>query len=160
MDNEQLNNIKNKFGVVLHYVANSGQIAIEGKRSAVALAHAHIAHCRDEVAAALRREMGLPDPDDEIVTLTVPARSVPSLAVQWANYLTWCEARGRYHTPTPEQLDAMKRSPEIQEGDELLPDFAHSVTVRKADGLLIAVNRKGIRCDVPTYSPYRDGVAK
>jgi len=157
---EQFTALKAKHGVVFNYDSATGGIAIEGKRIAVAAAHREIASCRAEVAALLRRELGLPDADDEIVSLTVPARSVASLDIQFQNYAVWFTARGKYFTPSADQFYAMRHSPEIVEGDELCFDFAHSVTVRKADGLLIAIDRKGRRCNVPAYSPYSEGGLK
>jgi hypothetical protein len=41
-----------------------------------------------------------------------------------------------------------------EEGDELLFDFAHSFTVRKPDGRLISINRRGKVERPSVYSPH------
>jgi len=151
MSIEQLDQTAAELGVVFTYDPKVGQITIEGKRSAVAQAHSRIANCRAEVAALLRKQMGLPDPDEEIVRLAVPSRSVPDPETQRRNYMTWAIARGAYYTPTEEESRLIFAA--LGPGDEAVPDFAKTVTIRRANGLLEAIDRKGRIVGVPPYSP-------
>ncbi len=86
---------------------------------------------RAELIAALRIRQGLGA--SETVTKEVSATSVPPLAVQRENYKRWYTARAPTITNT-EQLDLMLAQA-LEEGDEIIPDFAHSFGVKKPMGL-------------------------
>jgi hypothetical protein len=131
-------------------LSEMGRIAAKGTEAAVDAALARIAPFRDETAVLLRKRQGLPDPAEAIVVREVSA-SVPSLAAQRANYVTWFAARGAYYTPTDEQLDKMFAA--CSEGDEVIPDFAYSFSVRRPNGLVVSVDRKGRVGPPSPYSP-------
>jgi hypothetical protein len=160
---EQLIDMTTELGVVAIYDKETGKVGFEGKKSAVAEAHKRTAQRREEVAALLRRQHGLPDPvepADEIVRVMVAPSAVTLLDHQFSNYVGWTHRQGPYYEKTEAQLQAMRNSPYIEEGDELLPDFAKTLSIRKASGLLIAIDEKGALVNVPEFSPHRDKVAK
>jgi hypothetical protein len=146
---EQLQEIETGEGVKLAS-NDAGRISASGPRAGVDRALARIALSRDEVAEVLRVRQGLPKPSEEIVTREV-STNVPTLEIQKMNYVTWFMARAQYYHPSVTELDKMFSV--LSEGDEVLPDFAHSFTVRKPNGLLVSVDRKG-RVNPPSpYSP-------
>src|ERR1700689_1912341 len=150
MDIAEIEGIEAELGVKFSLNDASGRIVAAGPEAAVDRALARITLFRDEVGEALRERQGLPKSGEKIVTREVSI-SVPALDVQRANYIRWFSAKGVYFTPTPQQLDAMFAA--CSEGDEILPDFAHSFTVRKPNGLLVSVNRKGRVSQPSPYSP-------
>ena len=81
----------------------------------------------------------------------MPARSVPSLAVQRANYERWCAGKAMIYHKTPEELDLMFSL--CEQGDEIIPDFAYAFTVRRKNGLLVSINKQGQYEAVSPYSP-------
>jgi hypothetical protein len=127
-----------------------GKFTIRGTDPAIAKALARITS-RDEVAAVLRERDGEVEPivEREIAT------AVPSIEVQKENYITWYQQRSTYYHPTKKELELMFSK--VEPGDEILPDFAHSFTVRRPNGLLVQIDRKG-RISPP--SPYCPHVAK
>ncbi|HZS53057.1 MAG TPA: hypothetical protein VFA65_01535, partial [Bryobacteraceae bacterium] len=108
---------------------------------------------RYEIERLLRRRQGLTEVEEVEREIDL---KVPSLDVQKQNYLRWARQRGAYYTPTPEQVDLMWSA--LEEGDQVIFDFALTITVKKPDGLLIAIDRRGKQVDVSPYSPaVRDG---
>jgi hypothetical protein len=108
---------------------------------------------QEEVALLLRQRQGLPLIDEEpIVEREIPIpTNVPALAVQEANYYRWTMEHSRYFQPSEEERKKMFSV--LQEGDLVLPDFAHSFSVRRPNGLVVQVDRKG-RISAPSpYSP-------
>jgi len=77
---------------------------------------------------------------------------VPSVEVQKQNYITWYQQRSTYYHPTEKELELMFSK--VEEGDESLPDFARSFTVRKPNGLLIQIDRKGRVSPPSPYTPH------
>lgn len=138
--------------VVAFSLTHTGRIAAKGTETAVNSALARIASVRDEIAALLRERQGLPDPSEAIVVREV-SPSVPSLATWRQNYRKWFMEKSTYYHPTEAQMDKMFGA--CEEGDEIIFDFAHSFTVRKPNGLLVSVDRKG-RVSEP--SPYSQAV--
>jgi hypothetical protein len=136
---------------------DAGRIAVKGPAGGVDRALGRIATWRDEAAVLLRKRQGLPDPDAAIITREIAANVAP-LAVQRAKYIDFFSARGDYFTPSAEELDRMFSV--LEEGDEVLPDFAFSFSVRRRDGRLVQVDRKG-RITAPSiYSPAVKGVER
>jgi hypothetical protein len=141
-------------GVKLSLSEATGRIVTAGPEAAVDRALMRIAPFRDELAEVLRERQGLPAPGQKIVVREV-SPNVPSKAVYRENYRTFFTARGVYFTPTEEEIDRMFAA--VDEGDEIIFDFAHSFTVRKPNGLLVAVDRKG---RVTPPSPYTPALKK
>jgi hypothetical protein len=128
-------------------LGGNGKIRVKGKNSAVDRALGRIAGHRDEVAVLLR-ERGSVEEEDVVREV---ASNIPSLEIQRANYVRFYMGKSTYYHPSPEELDKMFSV--LEEGDEVLPDFAHSFTVRKPDGRLVMVDRRG-RVNPPSaYSP-------
>jgi hypothetical protein len=146
---EELQQIESEEAVAFS-LSETGRIAAKGPEAAVDRALVRIASFRDEVAALLRKRQGLPEPGEAIVVREVSS-SVPSLEVQKENYRRWFTVRGSYYTPSEEQLSRMWSA--LEADDEVIFDFAHSITVRKRNGLLIAINRKGEITQPSPYSP-------
>ncbi len=150
MDIQEIEKIETEEGVKFSLSDSTGRIVTLGSEEAVDRALARIALFRDELGEALRSRQGLPKPAEKIVTREVSI-NVPALDVQRANYIRWFSTKGVYFTPTEQELDAMFAA--CSEGDEILPDFAHSFTVRKPNGLLVSVDRKGRVSQPSPYSP-------
>lgn len=150
MDIKEIDAIETEEGVKFSLNDATGRIVTAGPEAAVDRALARIALFRDEVGEALRERQGLPKPGEKIVVREI-SPNVPSLAVYRQNYRIFFTARGVYFTPTEEELDRMFAA--CEEGDELLFDFAHSFTVRKPNGLLVSINRKGQVSPPSPYSP-------
>jgi hypothetical protein len=127
----------------------SGKVTVKGTPAARASAIARVGDARDELPELLRERDG---ETEDILEVEIPTK-VPSLAVQRANYVSWFSAQPTYYHPDENQIDAMFAA--CQEGDELVFDFAHSFTIRRPNGLLAAVNRKGQIVEVSPYSPAR-----
>ena len=146
MDIAELSAIESELEVVFK-LRPGGKFTIKGTDPAIAKALARITS-RDEVAAALRERDGDPEPivEREIAT------GVPSLEVQKENYITWYQQRSTYYHPTEKELELMFSK--VEPGDEVLPDFAHSFTVRKPNGLLVQVDRKGRISPPSPYTPH------
>lgn len=150
MDIAELQVIETEEGVAFS-LRDNGKIRVKGKNSAVDRALERIAGHRDEVAALLRERGSV---EDEDVVREI-ASSVPSLAVQRQNYIAWFSMRSTYYHPTAAQLDIMFAA--CEEGDEIIPDFALSFTVRKPDGRLLQIDRRGRVTPPSAYSPAREG---
>ena len=150
MDIQELEAIETEAGVAFSFNRATGRIEAKGPAALVDRALARIVLFRDEVAEVLHERQGLPKPGEEIVVREV-SPSVPALDVQRANYIRWFSAKGAYFTPTEDELDRMFAA--CSEGDEVLFDFAHSFTVRKPNGLLVSVDRKGRVSQPSPYSP-------
>ncbi len=148
MNIEELSAIETEEGVEFSLKPDD-KIAVKGKAAGVDRALERIAPHRDEVAAVLREHR----PADEPVVERVISSNVLSLAVQRENYIKFFTARSEYWHPSAEQLDLMFSV--LEEGDEVLPDFAHSFSVRRRNGSIVQVNRKG-----RTSSPYSPAVVR
>jgi hypothetical protein len=123
-----------------------GLFTVEGEDAAVDRALGQID--RNEIVALLRERDGSLEP---IVKRIIPL-NVLSKAAYRENYKRWYSAQSGYYHPTEAEEDRMFAA--IEEGWEVLFDFAHSVTCRLPDGRLVAVNRKG-KIDPPSpYSPH------
>jgi hypothetical protein len=131
------------------------RIAVKGGREAAAAALQEIAADRDDVVVLLRERDG---DVEEIVEIEI-STAVPTLEIQKENYRSWFSARGEYYHPTETQIEKMFAA--CQEGDEIFFDFAHSFTVRKPNGLLVQVDRRGHVSPPSSYSPaLRQGTGK
>jgi hypothetical protein len=150
VDIKEIENIETEEGVKFSLNDANGRIVTSGPEAAVDRTLVRIALFRDELAEALRERQGLPKSGERIVTREVSPK-VPALAVSRANYIRWFSAKGAYFTPTEDELDRMFAA--CSEGDEVLFDFAHSFTVRKPNGLLVSVDRKGRVSQPSPYSP-------
>jgi hypothetical protein len=122
----------------------SGEIDAEGDDDAIEKVLARTEGHRAEVKALLRERQG-----PVIVKRELPP-DVPSLAEHRVEYENWLCSKGKYYQPTRDEMDTMFSV--LEEGDQVLPDFAHSFTVRRKNGKLIQVDRRG-RISAP--SPYR-----
>jgi hypothetical protein len=147
MQIEELEKIEREESVNFVFKPTTGTIAVKGKPAAVDRGLERIKGQRDEVAGLLRARQA---PEDEIVEREV-AFSVPSKAVQRQNYIFWFMKMPRYYWPSEAELDVMFGA--IEEGDLVIPDFAHSFTVRRPNGLLVSVDRKGRVSQPSPYSP-------
>jgi hypothetical protein len=143
---EKLNTIQAEESVEFRLKPGERFIVV-GTDSAITKALARLTGPRDEIAKLLRERDG----DVEPVVERVIATNVPSLAIQRANYTHWLLSKSGYYRPTPEQMDKMFSV--LEEGDEVLPDFAHSFTIRRQDGLLLQVDRRGRISEPSIYSP-------
>jgi hypothetical protein len=150
MDIEELTAIEIEEEVVFK-LKPGGKIGVKGEGPAIDRALARID--RAEVAALLRERDGSPE---EIVEREI-ALNVPSKAAQRDNYVMWFGAKSDYYKPS-EADDVMFSKGD--EGDEILPDFAHSFTCRKPDGRLIQIDRKGRITPPSPYTPHRPAVQK
>jgi hypothetical protein len=146
MDIDELKTIESAEGVEFA-LKPDGKIIIKGTDTAIDRALERIAAHRDEVAAVLRENR----PADEPAVERVIAANVPPLAVQREMYIKFFMAHGEYWHPSTEQLDLMFSV--LEEGDEVLPDFAHSFSVRRRNGSIVQVDRKGRVTPVSPYSP-------
>ncbi len=146
MDIAELSAIETEEEVVFK-LKPGGKFTIKGTDPAIAKALARITS-RDEVAAVLRERDGEVEPivEREIAT------AVPSVEVQKQNYIAWYQQRSTYYHPTEKELELMFSK--VEEGDESLPDFARSFTVRKPNGLLIQIDRKGRVSPPSPYTPH------
>jgi hypothetical protein len=127
------------------------RLEMTGTDQAITRALARIGNRRDELVALLRQRQGLPDHDEEpIVKRTIPI-GVPSVEVQKQNYVTWFMARPKIFQPKPDELDRMFAA--VEAGDEVIFDFALSITVRRSSGLIVAIDRKGRIAEPSPYSP-------
>ena len=145
MDLEQLTEVETKEGIKFA-LEPGGRLSVEGEDAAVDRALAQID--RSEIVALLRERDGSPEP---IVKRIIPL-NVLNKATYRENYIKWYSGMSEYYRPSEAELDKMFSA--IEEGDEVLFDFAHSVTVRKPNGLLVAVDRRG-RINPPSpYTPH------
>ena len=140
--------------VVLSYNPVTGRSRAEGKPSDIDAAFAKLkAYPRDQVAAVLRARLPI---DEEAPTVReIPVDGPPSLAVQRENHTRWFRAKPEIYWCTPEEQDRMFGR--CEEGDQILFDFMFSFTVRKPNGLLISVNRRG---EIERPSPYSPHILK
>jgi hypothetical protein len=123
-----------------------GGLSVEGEEAAIDRALAQID--RHEVAQLLRRRDGSPEP----IVKRVLALNVLSKAAYRQNYRTWYMGQSQYHQPS--EAEEEKMFSVIEEGWEVLFDFAHSVTCRKPNGVLVSVDRRG-RISAPSpYTPF------
>ncbi len=150
MNANELELIESSEGVTFS-LKPEGTIAVRGKSAAVNRALERIEGHRDEVAELLRARQA---PEEKDVEREV-AFDVPALSIQRQNYVRWFMTRTKYYWPNEQELDAMFAA--CAEGDLIIPDFAHSFTIRRPNGLLQAVDRKG-RVGAP--SPYSPAVKK
>jgi hypothetical protein len=148
VDIAQLAEVETKEGVKFALEPGGG-LSVEGEDAAIERVLAHVD--RNEVAKLVRERDGSPEP----IVKRVLALNVLSKATYRANYITWYSGKSDYYKPSEAELDKMFSM--IEEGDEVCFDFAHSVTVRKPNGLLVAVDRRG-RVSPP--SPYTPHAAK
>ncbi len=109
---------------------------------------------KPEGTIAVRGKCARQAPEEKDVEREV-AFDVPALSIQRQNYVRWFMTRTKYYWPNEQELDAMFAA--CAEGDLIIPDFAHSFTIRRPNGLLQAVDRKG-RVGAP--SPYSPAVKK
>jgi hypothetical protein len=146
---EELKKIEKETAVTFS-LTEAGTIAAKGPESAVDRALKRVVPLRAEVATLLRERQGIPEPGRVIVTREI-SPAVPSKAVNKANYVCWLSEKSGYYHPSADELERMFSA--VEEGDEVLPDFAHSFTVRKPDGRLISIDRKGRIGSPSPYSP-------
>jgi hypothetical protein len=123
-----------------------GGLSVEGEDAAIDRVLAQID--RHEVARLVRQRDGSPEP----IVKRVLALNVLSKAAYRENYRSWYKARSEYYQPSEAEEEKMFSA--IEEGWEVLFDFAHSVTVRKPNGLLVQVDRKGRISPPSPYSPH------
>jgi hypothetical protein len=146
MDIAELSAIESEEEVIFK-LKPGGKFTIKGTDPAIAKALARITS-RDEVAAALRERDGEVEPivEREIST------NVLSKEAYRENYRGWYKQRSEYFQPS--EAEEEKMFSVIEEGWEVLPDFAHSVTCRKPHGVLVAVDRKGRITPPSPYTPH------
>jgi hypothetical protein len=145
MDLEQLTEVETKEGIRFKLEPGGG-LSVEGEDAAIDRVLAQID--RHEIAKLVRERDGSPEP----IVKRVLALNVPSKEVQRENYIAWYKARSEYYWPSESELDVMFSK--VEPDDLVLPDFAHSFSVRKPNGLLVQVDRKG-RVNPPSqYSPH------
>jgi hypothetical protein len=145
---QELEQIETEEGVTFSFRFDAKMIAVKGKSdTAVDLALERIAGHRDEVIELLRVRQG--EPEQEVVREV--AVNVPSLATQRQNSIKWFIQRSTYYHPSEAQLDLMFAA--CSEGDEIIFDFAHSFSVRRPNGLVVSVDRRGRISEPSLYSP-------
>ena len=153
MDIDELELIETEEG--MHFLYKSAtRIGAKGPQAAVDRALDRIADHREQVLELMRVRQGVPAEGEEQVEREI-AVNIPSKAVQKSNYVAWFTKQSKYYHPSESELEVMFNA--VEEGDLVLPDFAHSFTVRKPNGLLVQVDRKG-RVSAPSpYSPALQG---
>lgn len=145
MDIEQLAEVETKEGIKFA-LKPGGALSVEGKDAAINRVLAQID--RHEVAKLVRERDGSPEP----IVKRVLALNVYSKATYRANYRLWYSAQSSYYQPT--EAEEEKMFSVIEEGWEVLFDFAHSVTCRKPNGVLVAVDRRGRITPPSPYTPH------
>lgn len=149
---ELIEQIEQEHAVAFSYNESTGRIRTEGKPADVDAAIDRLsAYPREQLADVLRAR--LPIADETRITRELSIERTPSLAVQRANYVNWFSQKSKMYHRTDEELDRMFAL--CEEGDEILPDFAYSFTVRKPNGLLIMVNKEGEIENPSPYSPHQ-----
>lgn len=125
---------------------SGGLMSIEGEDAAVDRVLAQID--RHEIAKLVRQRDGSPEP----IVKRVLALNVLSKNAYRENYRSWYKQRSEYYQPSEAEEENMFSV--IEEGWEVLFDFAHSVTCRLPNGVLVAVDRRGRITPPSPYSPY------
>jgi hypothetical protein len=153
---EELEQVESAQGVSFAIKPAKGTIAASattGDEVALDRALKWVADHRAEVVPLLRKRQGITEQSQ--VEREISLHEVRSLLIQRANYRVWFMARTGYFQPSDEELDRMFAV--CDEGDQVIPDFAHSFSVRKPNGLIVSVDRKG---RIGTPSPYSPVVAR
>lgn len=145
MDIATLTEVETKEGIKFALEPGGG-LSVEGEDAAIDRALAQID--RHEVAQLLRRRDGSPEP----IIRRVISLNVLSKETYRKNYISWFSGRSEYYKPSEAELDQMFGA--IEEGWEVLFDFAHSVTCRKPNGVLVAVDRRGRITPPSPYTPH------
>lgn len=132
----------------LSFDYEADELEAEGTDESIAAALAEMP--REDLVEAVKRRQGPPPPRKKVKVRI--GGKVLAKSVYRQNYRRWYMGMPTYHRPSPEQEELMFSV--IEEGWEVLFDFAHSVTCRLPDGRLISVNRKG-KIEAPSiYSPH------
>jgi hypothetical protein len=143
---EQLATFEAEKQVVFVLRPDGESFVVKGKKPVVEEVLALIN--RDEVLDLLRQREGFGQQEIERVV----APKIPSLVEQKKAYIRWTLSRSEYYQPSPEALERMWGA--LEEGDQVFPDFALSITVKRIrDGKLIAIDRHGRESPVSPYSP-------
>jgi hypothetical protein len=121
--------------------------AVKGKKAVVKEVLELIEGQGDSILAALREREGW---GEEVVEQVVKPKVRP-LSVQQDEYRAWFAQRSEYYWPSEEQIQKIWST--LQEGDQTFPDYALTISVRKIDGRIIAVDRRGRELPVSPYSP-------
>ncbi|HKN12801.1 MAG TPA: hypothetical protein VJX68_06345 [Candidatus Binatus sp.] len=147
---EELELMEREQGVTLAIKPEKRTIAATGgDAAAVDRALEWAADHRAEVVALLRQRQGIAE--QMKVEREISLKEVPALIIQRANYRTWFMQKTGYFQPNDAELDKMFSV--LEEGDQVIPDFAHSFSVRKRNGLVVSVDRKGRVTEPSPYSP-------
>ena len=145
MDIAQLTEVETKEGIRFR-LEPGGSLSVEGEDAAIDRVLAQID--RHEVAKLVRQRDGSPEP----IVKRVLALNVLSKEAYRENYRSWYRRMSEYYQPS--EAEEEKMFSVIEEGWEVLFDFAHSVTCRKPDGVLVAVDRKGRISPPSPYTPH------
>jgi hypothetical protein len=143
---EDLQAIEADTGVTFDFDWRAKAIVTKGKASNIDRALERLGSRRDELVTLLQQIH--PAPEDPEVERVIPC-NVLSKAVARLNYKTWFLGKPQIFWKTESQLDRMFAA--VEEGDEVIFDFSQSFTVRKPNGLLVAINDRG---EVEAPSPY------
>lgn len=151
MKTEDLESIESETGVTFS-IGDSGALIAAGADDAI---DAAVKQIGDGMAAAVtlcRARQGL---NETTVTRREIPTNVPSLATQRVSYRAWTLQRSGYYQPSTEELDRMFAV--LEEGDLVIPDFALSFSVRRKNGTVIQVDRRGRVTPPSPYSPALKG---
>jgi hypothetical protein len=147
VDITELSTIEAEDHVAFQLEPGGQSFSIEGDDAAIDRALTRLTAPRADIAALLRKRDGSPDP----IVKRVIATNVLTKEVYRSNYRHWYSGMSRYYWPTAQEEEAMFNS--IEEGWQVIFDFAMSVTCRLPDGRLVAVDRKGKIVAPSPYSP-------
>lgn len=147
MNIEQLAAIEAEKSVTFVLRPDGESFAVKGRKPVVKEVLDLIEGQGDDILAVLRQREGW---GEEVVEQVVKPKVRP-LSVQQDEYRAWFAQRSEYYWPSEEQIQKMWST--LQEGDQTFPDYALTISVRKVDGRIIAVDRKGRELPVSPYSP-------
>ena len=145
---ERLAAIEKQHDVSFVFDYESNEIEAEGLEPDVQAALKEL-QPRHEFAEAIKARQ--PPPKVKRVRVRLRPEVAPK-KYQREKYIGWFLNQPKYYQPSEIELERMMSA--VQEGDEILPDFAHSFSVRKPDGRLVSVNRKGQVVVPSLYSPH------
>jgi hypothetical protein len=145
---ERLAEIEKTHSVALTFDYDLNEIVADGLEPDV---QAALAKLQPRVAFAEAIKQRQPPPKIKRVKVRLSAETFTK-EVEKQKYVRWLTFKSGYYQPTETQLEKMFSV--VEEGWEVLPDFAHSFTCRLPDGRLVQVDRRGRVTEPSPYSPH------
>lgn len=147
MEIEKLSELEIEKSVAFVLRPDGESFVVKGKKAVVKEVLELIEGQSNDILALLQQREGW---GDEMVAQVVKPKVRP-LREQQDQYRMWFAGRSEYYHPSEEQIQKMWSV--LEEGDQTYPDYALTISVRKADGRIIAVDRRGRELPVSPYSP-------